>query len=175
MRSVAGAEPSIEFSGIRYGNTSQVGANGQDYNPFVGHDSVFVGFWVAQASHGNGSDFLDFFRESLSDENGLSTPLDGECLAVFHRAEIKVGSCQSGSRGRNGKGGHQFDNQQSSCRSIGESDRGEHKVGKGTTLRFGDLVNSVRVECIVHTSVIVHSFDTRWDRNRWSTTAACFP
>merc|ERR1719343_248421 len=166
VRSVAGAEPSIVFSGIRYGDASQVGANSQDHNPFVGEDSVFVGLGVAQAAHGDGSDFLYFFGLSLSDENGLSTPLDGQSFAVFHLAEIEIGSRQGGRRSGNGKGGHQFDHQQSRRRGVGESDRGKHQVGKGATLGFRDLVNSVRVESIVHTSVIVQSFYTRGDRDR---------
>mmetsp|Transcript_9211 Transcript_9211/g.19128 ORF Transcript_9211/g.19128 Transcript_9211/m.19128 type:complete len:261 (+) Transcript_9211:91-873(+) len=175
VRSVAGAEPSVVFSGIRYGDASQVGANGQDHNPFVGEDSVFVGLWVTQTAHWDGADCIYFLGPSLSDENGFSTPLDGERLTVFDCAEIEIGRCQSGSRGGNGKGGHKFHHQQSSRRGIGKSDSGKHKIGKGTALGFRNLVDSVGVEAIVHTSVIVQGFCTRGDRNRGPTTTARLP
>ena len=175
MRSVAWAEPSVVFSGIGHGNASQVGANGQNHDPFIGEDSVFVGLWVAQTAHWDGSDFCNFFGQSLSDKDGFSTPLDGQCLTEFHGAQIEIGRRQSSCGSGNGKRGYQFHHQQSSSGGIGESNRRKHEVGKGTALGFGNLVNPIVVESIVDTSVIVHGFNARGHRDRGATATTRLP
>jgi hypothetical protein len=175
MRSVTRAEPSVVISSIGHGDASQVGANGQDHDPFVGENSVFVGLWVAQTAHRDGSDFRYFFGKSLSDKNGFATPLNGQRLTIFHCAQIEIGRRQSSCRSGNGKRGYQFHHQQSSSGGIGESNRSKHEVGKGTTLGFGNLVNPIVVESIVDASVIVHGFYARGHGDRRSTAATRLP
>ena len=77
MGPVTGAEPSIVLSCIRHGHATQMRADGQDDDPFVGEDPILVDFRIAQAFHRYRSYLLYFFLISFADEDWFAAPFHG--------------------------------------------------------------------------------------------------
>mmetsp|Transcript_38199 Transcript_38199/g.83056 ORF Transcript_38199/g.83056 Transcript_38199/m.83056 type:complete len:140 (+) Transcript_38199:87-506(+) len=80
MRTVAGAEPTVVLPGVTDGDAAQVGADAKNDKPLRLEGAVIIGLLITKMSHG----YLRFGRYlivgAVTDEDGLTAPLDGDGL-----------------------------------------------------------------------------------------------
>lgn len=81
VRTVARAEPSSVISSLSNGDTTQVGADTQHDEPLSSLRPVLVAFRITQRLDVDCAGLVDLVLRSVSDEDGLSSPLDNEVLA----------------------------------------------------------------------------------------------
>lgn len=87
VRTVARAEPAAVVTGLADGHTTQVGADTQHDQPLGLLNTLVVGLGVAQALPLCVTGLVDLILGTVTDEDGLSTPLDddlfGNVLGYF--------------------------------------------------------------------------------------------
>lgn len=82
VRTVARAEPTIVLAGIADGDAAQVGADAKDDEPLGLEGTVLVGLLITEGVHGDGGFGGDLVAGTVTDEDGLAAPLDGDGLAL---------------------------------------------------------------------------------------------
>jgi len=90
MRTVAGAEPSTEITGLADRHTSKMGTDAQHYQPFGLLDTVFIWLGISQSLPFRVLCFFDLGRCSVADEDGLASPFDNHILALGDRRQINL-------------------------------------------------------------------------------------
>jgi hypothetical protein len=170
---VARAEPSIVFSSVGNWDATQVRTDGNDNDPFILENTVFISLLVTKMAHWNCSDLLNFLGLTTSDKDGLSTPLDSDSLTEVNLAKVKISSSQSSGRSRNTQRGNALDNKQSSSRGISKSDSGKHHVSECTPFWFTNFVDAFIVESAIDTSKFVKFWDASGDWNITRSTGKC--
>ena len=165
VRSVAWAEPTIVFSGIRNRDTSQVRADGNHNNPLRIDDTFFVCFLVTKVTQWNSSNLLNFVGLSASNKDGLSSPLHSDGVTKLNIRKVKISSGQGSGRSRNAERSDALHNQKTSSRGVGKSDSCEHQIGECTSLGLSDLVDTVIIVASVYTSKLVQRWNTFGYRN----------
>lgn len=102
MGSVAGAEPAAKVSSLTNGHTTQMGADSDHDQPLGLLHSLVVSLGVSQGSNVDLVGLFNLFGGSVSDENGLSSPLDDDVLTEGNGTELDLdlghGQNVSGSR-----------------------------------------------------------------------------
>lgn len=167
VRSVAWAEPTIVFSGIRNRDASQVRADGKHNDPLRVDDTFFICFLVTKVTQWNSSNLLNLMGLSTSDEDGLSSPLDSDGITKLNVGKVKISSRQGSGRSRNTERSDALHNQQTSSRGVGKSDSGQHQIGKCTSLGFSNLVDTVIIVTSIYTSKLVKGRNTLGYGNIW--------
>lgn len=90
MRTVAGAEPAAEITGLADGHATQMCADTQHDKPLGLLDTVLVGLGISQCGNVDLVGLLDLALCPVTDEDGLATPLDDNVLALGDRGEIDL-------------------------------------------------------------------------------------
>ena len=78
MRTVAWAEPASVVTRLANGYTTQVSANAKHDKPLRGLDTVVIGLRISQRLNVDALSLLDLVGSSVTDEDGLTTPLDDD-------------------------------------------------------------------------------------------------
>ena len=106
MRTVAGAEPAAEVTSFANGDTTQMGADTYIESEFAGAsqlqlkltqhdqplgllDTNIIGLGVTESSDVDLVGLVDLALGSVSDEDGLATPLDDDLVPVRRRKEMQ--------------------------------------------------------------------------------------
>lgn len=82
MGAVAGAEPAAEVTGLTDGNTTQVGADTQHDQPLGTLGAVLITLGVTEALPLDLTGLVDLTLGTVTDEDGLTTPLDDDLLMI---------------------------------------------------------------------------------------------
>lgn len=81
VRSVARAVPTAKVSSLANGDTSQVGADTQHDKPLGLLDAISIILRVTELRDADRVGLCNLISSAVSDEDGLSTPLDGDIAA----------------------------------------------------------------------------------------------
>lgn len=102
MATVTRAVPTAKVTSFANRDTTQVSADTQHDQPLASLESISIVLWVSQLAHGDRVSFLDLALCSVSDEDRLTTPLDGGVLAFWDGRYIDFSFCEGKdvSRGR---------------------------------------------------------------------------
>lgn len=90
MGTVAGAEPAAKVASLANGHTTQMGAHTDHDKPLGLLDTLVVSLGVSQSRDVDLVSLLNLVDGSVSDENGLSSPLDDNVLAEGDGAELDL-------------------------------------------------------------------------------------
>lgn len=90
VRTVARAEPTAVVTGLTNGDTTQVGADTQHDKPLRVLDTGAVLLGISKSRDVDLVCLVDLVLGSVSDEDGLASPLDDNVLALGDRAQINL-------------------------------------------------------------------------------------
>ena len=90
MGTVARAEPSTVVTSLTNGHTAQVCADSQHDEPLWLLDTIGVLLGITEGRDLDGIGFFDFGRGAVADEDGLTTPLDDDVLALGDGSEVNL-------------------------------------------------------------------------------------
>jgi hypothetical protein len=83
VRTVARAEPAAVVTGLADGHTTQVGADTQHDEPLGLLNTVVVGLGVTERLPLGLAGLVDLVLGTVTDEDGLATPLDDDLFGVM--------------------------------------------------------------------------------------------
>jgi hypothetical protein len=153
VRSVARAEPAMVVTGMRDGDTSKVRANTEE-NQVLGvtTDTVAIGLRVTELRHGHGVGLVNLLLGSMTDEKGLSSPLDDDGVTLGHSGQIKLGVGQGENVGGSTHGVNE-----------GENDTLTELEASGTTSTDGQVVEGAGVRLGLSISVVLTDVRVKLD------------
>lgn len=145
MGTVAGAEPAAEVTGFTNGDTAKVSADTKHDQPLRLLDTVLIGLRITESLPVNLLSLLNFVLSTVTDENGLSTPLDNDVLALGDRIETDFNLGLSQDIGGGGHVHEEVLNSSLGTNSRSETEGSGHEVGENL-VRARGLVGSVFAE-----------------------------
>lgn len=132
VRTVAWAEPSSKVASLTNGHTTQVGANTQHDKPLGLLDTSIVRLGVAESLPVDGAGLLDLGGGTVTDEDGLSSPLDDNVLALGDGSKLDFNLGESENVGRGGHGLQEFGDGGLGGGGGDDTHGSDHEVGKIT-------------------------------------------
>lgn len=139
VRTVAGAEPAAKVTGFTDRDTTKVGANTKHDKPLGLLNTVLIGLRITESLPLNGVGLVDFILGTVTDEDGLSTPLDDDVLALRDGSKADFDLSLSEDIGRGGHVDQEVLNSSLGTNSRGKTEGTGHEVREDLVGAWGLL------------------------------------
>lgn len=105
VRTVARAEPTTKVTGLTDRDTTQVSADTKHNKPSRVLNTLFVGLGITEDRNVNVTGLSNLVSSTVTNENGLTTPLDDDVTALGDGGEVDLdlGQSQNISRSAHGR------------------------------------------------------------------------